>query len=311
MPGHPRLRKPIAKNQTLRRLRLRLTLLLPLTLLTLPLAAQNSSHRPYQGTVQDEIQLPSDGIIRTHAGELHFDDSPFSDLNEDRSSAAVIADSKTEERSAESIPLRPRPNLARTIFRKHRWDFSIEGARLHNNIPFVFDFLLGDGYNMTGVDYTLAPFIFSMRWQLSGIHGYKMFRGTWEGSFSGTYTMIPRGPETRYFAYIMGIRRNFVQTNWKVFPYVEYRLGAGDINAKGPVGAYGAQGQDFTFTMIMDSGFRYAISDRYSMFFGASYMHVSNLYLSEPKYLNYGINVYGPMMGIDMRIGRHREPTVH
>ena len=33
-------------------------------------------------------------------------------------------------------------------------------------------------------------------------------------------------------------------------------------------------------------------------------MHISNLYLSEPKFLNYGINVYGPMAGIDFRLGK-------
>jgi hypothetical protein len=41
-----------------------------------------------------------------------------------------------------------------------------------------------------------------------------------------------------------------------------------------------------------------------------SYMHISNLYLSEPKYSNYGINVYGPMIGLNVQLGkRDRQPA--
>jgi hypothetical protein len=35
-------------------------------------------------------------------------------------------------------------------------------------------------------------------------------------------------------------------------------------------------------------------------------MHISNGYLSEPQFVNYGINVYGPMFGMDVRLGKAR-----
>src|SRR5205814_454812 len=139
----------------------------------------------------------------------HFSDAPLAAMKadgEDSSSARRSDAIPADPSPPEVAVIAPRPDINRTIFRKHHWDFSFEGGRFHNNIPFVFDFLLGDGYNTTGLDYTLVPFIASLRWQLSGIHGHTMFRGTWEGSFSAIYTMIPRGPETRYFAYAMGIR---------------------------------------------------------------------------------------------------------
>jgi len=102
----------------------------------------------------------------------------------------------------------------------------------------------------------------------------------------------------------MGIRRNFVRPNWRIVPYFDLRLGLGDINAKGPKGALYAQGQDFTFTFMLGSGVRYNFNPRYAISAGINYMHVSNFYLSEPKFINYGINVYGPMVGVDIRLGK-------
>jgi hypothetical protein len=29
-------------------------------------------------------------------------------------------------------------------------------------------------------------------------------------------------------------------------------------------------------------------------------MHISNLYMSEPKYINHGVNVVGPMLGFNV-----------
>lgn len=71
-----------------------------------------------------------------------------------------------------------------------------------------------------------------------------------------------------------------------------------------------AQGQDLTFTLMLGTGIRYNLSPRYAIEGGVSYMHISNMYLSEPKYPNYGINVYGPMVGLDLRLGKgHPEAT--
>jgi hypothetical protein len=196
--------------------------------------------------------------------------------------------------------------LDRDIYYKNRLDFSFDSGWLPINIPFVFDVFLGDGYTMTSLKYTLVPFIGSIRWQIDNVGGPWIFRGNWDLQCSGAATWIPRGPETRYFAWILGIRRNFVPRRGKIAPYFDGRLGLGNIDAKEPLGVLYAQGQDFTFTVNMGSGVRYNVNPRYSISAGLNWMHISNLYLSQPQFANYGINVYGPMLGFNVRLGKPR-----
>jgi len=198
-------------------------------------------------------------------------------------------------------------NLNRSIYYKNRLEFSLDCGWLPINIPFVFDVFLGDAYTKTPLEYTLVPVIASLRWQMDDVGGPWIFRGNWDLTASGAVTVIPRGPETRYFAWIMGIRRNFVPRHGRITPYFDGRLGLGNIDAKEPLGVIWAQGQNFTFTMNIGSGVRYNFNPRYSISAGLNWMHISNLYLSEPKFANYGINVYGPMFGINVRLGKpHR-----
>ena len=213
-------------------------------------------------------------------------------------------DSKSQP-SDEVLRESKRTDFNRSIYYKNKLEFSLETGWLPINIPFAFDFLLGGGYNVTGLKYTLVPNIASLRWQMGDVRGPGILRGNWDLTLSGSFTVIPRGPETRYAAYDMGIRRNFVRPNWRIVPYFDGRLGVGRIDAKGPKGVVYAQGQDFTFTLMMGSGVRYNFNSRYAISAGLNYMHISNLYLSEPRFLNYGINVFGPMVGIDIRLGKH------
>jgi Lipid A 3-O-deacylase (PagL) len=203
-----------------------------------------------------------------------------------------------------------KPDFNRNIYYRNKLEFSLESGWLPNNIPFIFDLMIGAGDRLTPLDYTLVPLIASLRWQVDNIGGPSILRGTWDITFSGAYTMIPRGAETRYWSYIMGIRRNFVRPNWRAVPYLDGRVGMGDINARQPYGVPYAQGQDLTFTVLLGGGARYNFNSRYSISGGVTYMHISNLYLSEPKYLNYGINVYGPMVGLNVRLGKARQPSV-
>lgn len=76
------------------------------------------------------------------------------------------------------------------------------------------------------------------------------------------------------------------------------------IDAKEPLGVVFAQGQNLTFTYSLGVGVRYNFDSKYSLSGGMNYMHISNGYLSEPKFANYGINVYGPMFGFDMHLGK-------
>lgn len=223
---------------------------------------------------------------------------------------ALDRDPGREEITASAIrPARKpqRPDFNRDIYYKNKLERSLETGWLPNNIPFVFDFLVGSRYNEWPLHYTLVPSIASIRWQLDDIWGWKIFRGNTDFSFSGSYTAIPRGAETRYFAFDYGIRRNFIPPRSRIVPYVEGRGGIGNINAKGPRGVYYAQGQDMTFTLMVGSGARYNFSPRYAVSAGVTYMHVSNFYLSEPRYEDFGINVYGPMVGVYMRLGKAKE----
>ena len=190
------------------------------------------------------------------------------------------------------------------IYYKNKLEFSLETAFLPITIPFAFDCFVGDQYNQTPLYYTLVPTVASLRWHMGDLRGPGILRGNFDLTFSAALTAIVKGPETHYFAYDMGIRRNFVRRTWKTAPYFDIRLGMGRIDAKGPLGVPYAQGQDFTFTMMMGSGVRYNFNSRYAISAGLNYMHVSNLYMSEPRFLNYGINVYGPMIGLDVRLGK-------
>ena len=174
------------------------------------------------------------------------------------------------------------------------------------------DIFVGDDYNTYPLKYTLVPIFASLRWHAGGLWGPKVLRGNFDFTFTGAATAVARGPEDHYFAYLMGIRRNFVPRNSRVAPYFDIRLGVGRINAKGPQGVLYAQGQDITFTINMGSGVRYNLSPRYAISGGLNFMHVSNLDLSEsngkPNWgvRNYGINVYGPMVGLDIQLRRHQ-----
>lgn len=203
----------------------------------------------------------------------------------------------------------------RDIYYRNKLEFSLDAGWLPINIPFPLDVFVGDAYNTYPLKYTLVPIIASLRWHMNGIGYPWILRGNWDLTFSGSVTAIPRGPETRYFAYIMGIRRNFVPRRWRIAPYFDTRLGVGDIDAKGPQGVPYAQGQNLTFTLNMGSGVRYNFNPRYAISAGMNFMHISNLDLSEsngkPNWgvRNYGINVYGPMVGITLQLRRHHRDS--
>jgi hypothetical protein len=221
-------------------------------------------------------------------------------------SADSIGTNEVSKPGSHVIGQREQPSFHANAYYKNRFEFALDVGWLPVNIPFVFDVFLGDGYNLTPLRYTLVPVVASLRWQINDVGGPWIFRGNWDMTFSASATAIPRGPETHYFSYDMGIRRNFVPRRGKIAPYFDGRAGLGRIDAKEPLGVQFAQGQDFTFTVNMGSGVRYNFNTRYSFSAGLNWMHISNLYLSEPKFANYGINVYGPQFGFDVRLGKPR-----
>jgi hypothetical protein len=186
----------------------------------------------------------------------------------------------------------------REIYYKNKLEFSFDAGYLPYNSKFIFDFFEGKNWSRVPLDYTLIPLTLSLRWHLDDIGGPWILRGNTDVTFSGNYTVIPQGPESYYASIMMGARYNFVQPNWRIAPYLEGRVGCGFTDAKGPYGVKYAQGEDFTFTFSMGGGLRYNFDSRYSVSAGMSYMHISNLYLS--KAYNYGLNVYGPTIGVNI-----------
>lgn len=214
-----------------------------------------------------------------------------------------------EENPTEAVSDKPiklkKLDFNRDIFYRSKLEFSVESGWLPLNIPLVFDFLTGSPYTTHPTQpYTMIPNLLSVRWMPRGTGGPLFLRGNLDLTVSGSYTDVVRGPETRYFAFDFGVRRNFIQPRWRVTPYFEMRGGVGNIDAKGKLGVVYGQGQDLTFTYMCGSGVRYNFNPKYSISGGLNYMHVSNLYLSEPAVENYGINVYGPMFGFNVRLGK-------
>jgi lipid A 3-O-deacylase PagL len=276
--------------------------------------AQRSTYIPARFTFKSifgrgEHQCSDDNL---NGGKCH--PAAFSDPgkpNGGEESPATLGDESGEDSKNqlpdEKIPV-SKPDFNRDIYYKNKFEFSQDVGWLPINIPFPLDVFTGDAYQLYPLKYTLVPILLSLRWHIDDIKGPVVLRGNWDLTMTAAAVLIPRGPETRYFAYIMGIRRNFVPRNWRVAPYFDIRLGLGDINARAEAPYYvqWAQGQDFTFTINSGSGLRYNFNPRFAASVGLNWMHISNMDLSEPAIRNTGINVYGPMFGIDIRVRMRR-----
>jgi Lipid A 3-O-deacylase (PagL) len=240
---------------------------------------------------------------------LHAQDgSHMLAISEVSSEASVGSDSPDVDSGIQRIPTANHsrhPDFNDAIYFRNKLEFSLDAGWLPINVPFPFDVFEGDPYDLYPLRYTLVPIVASVRWHLGNAWGWPVIRGNWDLTAGTSFTAIPRGAETRYFAYDMGLRRNFIPRNWRVTPYWDVRAGVGLINAKGPLGVYYAQGQNFTFNINMGAGVRYNLSPRYALSAGLNWMHISNANLSAPAYSNYGINVYGPMVGLDVLLRGH------
>lgn len=249
---------------------------------------------------------PTTNVAQTfaHAQSFHLANAPTLLGNSSLRSDAAEEAAEPSASSSSIVVQQKRPihTSPRDLYQKNKLEFSLEGGWLPINVPFMFDFLVGDAYIVEAVHYTMIPVFASFDWQMGRVSGPLFLRGTWDATFGGTAAAIPRGPEARFFGYHMGIRRNFVQRRWKVVPYLDGRVGIGHIDARGPQGVWGAQGQDLVFSLNISSGVRYQLTRRYALTGGVGYMHISNMYLSLPKYANNGINVVGLMVGLHMRI---------
>src|ERR1700739_3586531 len=92
----------------------------------------------------------------------------------------------------------------RDIYYRNKLEFSLDVGWLPINIPFPLDVFVGDVYNTYPLKYTLLPIFASLRWHMGGPWGPKVLRGNFDFTFTGSITGVARGPESRYFAYLMG-----------------------------------------------------------------------------------------------------------
>ena len=280
----------------------------PLTATRAGFSSGQASTAETEPPQQADVRIRDDGFgfrVSTSSTSAEApDESPA------RSADGPDKDSSVQP-SIQTLHAPKRSDFNEQIYYRNKLEFSLEGGWHPINVPFPLDIFVGDAYNTYPLKYTLVPIFASLRWHMGGLWGPKVLRGNFDFTVTGSITGVARGPENHYFAYLMGIRRNFVPRNWRVTPYFDVRLGVGRIDAKGPKGILYAQGQDITFTLNMGSGVRYNFSPRFALSGGLNYMHISNLDLSESNgkpywgVRNYGINVYGPMVGLDIQLRRH------
>jgi hypothetical protein len=288
------------------------SVLVALVAMLIPYAsAQACSYQATSLTVDSQRVESTDAASAIDVGkhgsvDSEVDVSATTGIAGGRQSADGLADSPTETPKVKKLPRSKIPDFNRDIYYKNKLEFSMEAGWLPINVPFPFDVFEGDAYELYPLRYTLVPILASLRWHLDDVGGPLVLRGNYDVTFTGEITAIPRGAETHYLSYDMGVRRNFVPRNWRVTPYFDLRAGLGLIDAKGPLGVYFAQGQNFTFNLNMGSGVRYNFNPRYGITAGLNWMHISNANLSSPLYSNYGINVYGPMFGLDIQLRKHR-----
>lgn len=144
----------------------------------------------------------------------------------------------------------------------------------------------------------LSATMLSWHWQLDDVGNPGWRRGNTEWVTSAYFHPVWDGTESRFLGGAFGPRYNFVQEGWKVVPYIGAQVGFGFTDSRDNGALTGAQGQDFVFTFMVETGVRYALSERIDISLGALYQHVSNAGLSEPGQTNYGLDVLGPTVAL-------------
>jgi hypothetical protein len=189
---------------------------------------------------------------------------------------AIAADTNTPSATAPLIG----PSRAEMALHEDAIEFQIESG------------LMTDVGNK--LNYTLAPQILSLNWNLDDISG-DWLRGNTQLKFSGFFTPITDGPENHLEGVAFGPQYNFVQPGWNWVPYIGARVGVGFIDS---TNVRYAQGQDFVFTFMVTTGVRYYVDEHWSVAFAGNYEHVSNGGLSEPQRANNGLDVVGPQVSV-------------
>lgn len=147
----------------------------------------------------------------------------------------------------------------------------------------------------------LGAGVLSWHWQLDEVGNPGWRRGNTEWITSAFFHPVFDGTESRFVGGMFGPRYNFVQEGWHVVPYLGARVGFGFTDSRDNTNRPGAQGQDFVFTFMVETGVRYVINEWLEVSLGAMYQHFSNAGLSEPEFTNYGLDVLGPVAAFNVR----------
>jgi hypothetical protein len=116
--------------------------------------------------------------------------------------AQSLAQDSKSQFSDESLLASEQADFNKKIYFKHKLELSLDARWLPNNIPFIFDPLMGEKWARVPMDYTLVPIIPSLRWHRGNVAGPSFIRGSTDLTFSLYYADIARGPEHLY-AFVM------------------------------------------------------------------------------------------------------------
>ena len=163
-----------------------------------------------------------------------------------------------------------------------------------DRFQFAYETAVNLGINNPN-NYIINPQIFELRWQPwkaePFFHTPFVFIRQWE--IAAAAVPFLQGPEHHYFGFGVGTRLIYTKpgSHWSLF--VDGKLIVGFIDASGP--PHG-QGEDLTFSPMVNSGVLYQISPRQKIGLSLFYEHFSNAGLSEPEVRNEGLNTVGPMI---------------
>lgn len=198
-----------------------------------------------------------------------------------------LAFSTAELRAGEKVAATLRP-AEETTFGENKLSVSLTSAP-------SFDVGGNDHENL------LVSNFLSLHWQLDDVGNEGWRRGNTEWITSAYLHPVVDGTESRFVGGVFGPRYNFVQEGWKFVPYLGARVGFGFNDSRDNSNLPGAQGQDFVFTFLVETGVRYVVNETIDISVGALYQHFSNAGLSEPAQLNYGLDVLGPTASVNFK----------
>lgn len=146
-------------------------------------------------------------------------------------------------------------------------------------------------------DYYFFTQMLNVAWQPFGTLEWGWFRVRPQLMATGFAIAILSGPESYYFGLGPQLRLIFPigDSRWSLYANGGGGIGWADANESDKFDR--GLGQDLTFILLTAVGVRYAINDRWSVWAGGMWHHLSNNDLSEPDKRNTGLDAFGVVLG--------------